>query len=102
MNELRDEVRDRYAAAAKVVATARAADDSGAEVGCCGGGCAPEDGIGVTLYDATTRAALPEEAHEQGYRRRTRDQGRDRSMRPGAGRRARARRLSVLGRSPLG
>jgi len=62
MNELRDEVRDRYAAAAKVVATARAADDSGAEAGCCGGGCAPEDGIGVTLYDATTRAALPEEA----------------------------------------
>ena len=62
MNELRDEVRDRYAAAAKVVATGRAADDNGADITSCCEGCAPEDGLGVTLYDPTTRAGLPEEA----------------------------------------
>lgn len=62
MNELRDEVRDRYAEAAKVVATGRAADDNGADISSCCDGCAPEDGNGVTLYDASTRADLPEDA----------------------------------------
>jgi SAM-dependent methyltransferase len=62
MNELRDQVRDRYAAAAKVVATGRAADDNGADLTSCSDGCAPEDGLGVTLYDPATRAGLPEEA----------------------------------------
>lgn len=62
MNELRDEVRDRYAAAAKVVATGRAADDNGADISSCCDGCAPEDGNGLTLYDPATRAGLPEEA----------------------------------------
>ena len=32
MNELREEVRERYAAAAKVVATGRAADDNGPDI----------------------------------------------------------------------
>jgi SAM-dependent methyltransferase len=62
MNDLRSEVRDRYAAAATVVATGRAADDNGADISSCCDGCAPEDGIGPTLYDASMRAGLPEEA----------------------------------------
>ena len=62
MNELRDEVRERYAAAVKVVATGRAADDSE-----CGHDellrrVPPEDGIGVVLYDPATRADVPDEA----------------------------------------
>ena len=62
MSELREQVRDRYAAAAKVVATGRAADDNGADLdGCCSGRPA-EDGAGIALYDAITRADLPEEA----------------------------------------
>jgi SAM-dependent methyltransferase len=62
MSELRERVRDRYAAAAKVVATGRAADDNGGDMaGCCSGRPA-EDGTGQALYDATTRAGLPEEA----------------------------------------
>jgi arsenite methyltransferase len=62
MNELRDEVRDRYAAVAQVVATGRAADDTGADIVSCCEGCAPEEGLGVALYDVTTRADLPEQA----------------------------------------
>ncbi len=62
MNELRDEVRDRYAAAAKVVGTGRAADDNGADITSCCEGCAPDDGNGTTLYDPSTRADLPEGA----------------------------------------
>ena len=62
MNDVRDEVRERYAAAAKVVATGRAADDNGPDITSCADGCAPEDGLGVTLYDVTTRADLPEDA----------------------------------------
>ena len=62
MNKLRSEVRDRYAAAAKVVATGRAADDNGADISSCCDGCAPEDGNGPTLYNASMRAGLPEEA----------------------------------------
>ncbi|MGH2629539.1 MAG: arsenite methyltransferase [Actinomycetota bacterium] len=62
MNELRDEVRYRYAAAVQVVATGRAADDNGADIMSCCDGCAPEEGLGVALYDVTTRADLPAEA----------------------------------------
>ncbi|HWC71790.1 MAG TPA: arsenite methyltransferase [Actinomycetota bacterium] len=62
MSELREQVRDRYAAAVKVVAAGRAADDDGADLIACCDGCAPEDGNGVALYDATTRADLPEDA----------------------------------------
>ena len=62
MNELREHVRDRYAAAAKVVASGRAADDTSADlIGCCDG-YPPEEGSGLVLYDAATRADLPEEA----------------------------------------
>ncbi|MDH5314129.1 MAG: hypothetical protein OEW66_09885, partial [Actinomycetota bacterium] len=61
-NGLRDEVRDRYAAAATVVTRGRAAADDGADTVSCCEGCAPEDGLGVTLYDATTRADLPDAA----------------------------------------
>jgi arsenite methyltransferase len=62
MTDLRNEVRDRYAAAAKVVATGRAADDNGADLSSCCDGVDPDQGIGVTLYDATLRADLPEAA----------------------------------------
>jgi arsenite methyltransferase len=58
MSDLRDEVRERYAAAALSVKDGMAADDSGDIVGCC----APEDGLGVQLYDITQRGELPEEA----------------------------------------
>ena len=61
-NGLRDEVRDRYAAAATVVTKGLAAADDGADTVSCCEGCAPEDGLGVTLYDATTRADLPDAA----------------------------------------
>jgi arsenite methyltransferase len=62
VSDLREQVRDRYAAAASVVSTGRAADDTSADTACCGGGCAPEEGLGVALYDAATREELPEEA----------------------------------------
>ncbi len=62
MSDLRNEVRDRYAAAAKVVATGRAADDNGADVTSCCEGVSPEQGVGVALYDAAVRADLPEAA----------------------------------------
>jgi arsenite methyltransferase len=62
MNELREQVRDRYAVAAKVVASGRAADDTSADLIACCDGCAPEEGSGLVLYDAATRADLPEEA----------------------------------------
>jgi arsenite methyltransferase len=58
MSELREEVRERYAAAALSVKDGMAADDSGELVGCCD----PQDGLGVQLYDITQRGELPEEA----------------------------------------
>ena len=58
MSELRERVRDRYAAAARSVKDGMAADDW-SEGACC---CDPEDGLGVQLYDVTERAGLPEEA----------------------------------------
>jgi len=65
MTELRERVRERYAAAALVVNEGRAADDGGDET-CCGPsgpmGCAPEEGIGPILYDLADREALPDAA----------------------------------------
>ncbi len=65
MTELREQVRERYAAAALVVNDGKAADDRGDET-CCGPsgsmGCAPEDGIGPTLYDLAEREVLPDAA----------------------------------------
>ncbi len=65
MTELRDHVRERYAAAALVVHEGKAADDRGDET-CCGPagsmGCEPQDGIGPTLYDLADREALPDTA----------------------------------------
>jgi arsenite methyltransferase len=58
MSDLREGVRQRYAAAAHVVREGMAANDT-AEVGGC---CPPEDGLAVKLYDVTERAELPAEA----------------------------------------
>ena len=58
MNELREEVRDRYAAAARSVKDGLAANDWDEVAGCCD----PKDGLGVQLYDVTQRQGLPEEA----------------------------------------
>jgi SAM-dependent methyltransferase len=58
MSELREEVRDRYAAAAKSVTKGLAANDWDEVAGCCD----PKDGLGVQLYDITQRGGLPEEA----------------------------------------
>ncbi|MGZ5288664.1 MAG: arsenite methyltransferase [Actinomycetota bacterium] len=65
MEELREHVRERYAAAALVVRDGWAADDRGDET-CCGSagsmGCEPQDGIGPTLYDLADREVLPDAA----------------------------------------
>jgi len=58
MNELREHVRDRYAAAARVVGEGKAADDW-SDVGRC---CEPNEGLGVRLYDAAERDELPNDA----------------------------------------
>jgi arsenite methyltransferase len=58
MNELRDEVRDRYAAAARSVKRGLAANDWDADAACCD----PEDGLGERLYDLAQRQGLPQEA----------------------------------------
>jgi SAM-dependent methyltransferase len=58
MNELREHVRDRYAAAARAVAEGKAADDWSEVAGCC----EPQEGLGVQLYDLGQRTELPEEA----------------------------------------
>ena len=58
MSDLREQVRERYAAAARVVPEGMAANDAG-EVGGC---CPPEEGLGVRLYDLAERTSLPEEA----------------------------------------
>ena len=58
MSELREEVRERYAAAARSVKDGMAANDWDAEVGCCD----PKDGLGVQLYDVAERRDLPEDA----------------------------------------
>jgi arsenite methyltransferase len=59
MSELREQVRERYAAAASVVIEGKgAANDWDAEAGCC----EPGEGLGVQLYDALQRSELPNEA----------------------------------------
>ena len=57
-DELRGEVRERYATAALTVLEGRGAAEDADGNGCC----APEDGLGPQLYDALDRAELPEEA----------------------------------------
>jgi arsenite methyltransferase len=61
VTETREQVRERYSAAARSVRVGRAADDNG-DLMCCGGGCDPVDGAALTIYDPATRAELPEEA----------------------------------------
>jgi len=58
MSELRESVRDRYAAAARAVSEGFAADDASDEA-CC---CDPADGYGVRHYDIAERGSLPDEA----------------------------------------
>ncbi len=58
MSDLREEVRRHYAAAVSGVAEGMAAGDSNQGVTCC----APEDGLGVQLYDVAERSELPEQA----------------------------------------
>jgi len=61
MNDVRDEVRSRYAAAATAVT--EAGSSGGGD--CCGGSCGPtgEEGrFGASLYDATALAGIPVEA----------------------------------------
>ncbi len=57
MDELRETVRERYAAAATSVKSGLAADDV-TEAACC----APANGYGLKFYDITERGALPDEA----------------------------------------
>ena len=58
MSGLREQVRVRYAAAAKAVEDGHAANDWDEVAGCAD----PEDGLGNRLYDPTQEGALPEEA----------------------------------------
>jgi arsenite methyltransferase len=59
MSELREQVRERYAAAASAVVEGKgAANDWGATAGCCD----PGEGLGVQLYDVSQRAELPDAA----------------------------------------
>ena len=58
MAELRDTVRDRYAAAALSVGKGQAADDWSEVAGCCD----PQDGCGVKFYDVEERGSLPQDA----------------------------------------
>jgi arsenite methyltransferase len=57
MTELRETVRERYAAAATSVRRGMAADDV-VEEACCD----PADGYGLKFYDIAERGALPDEA----------------------------------------
>jgi arsenite methyltransferase len=57
MSELRETVRERYAAAATSVKRGLAADDTTSEA--C---CSPSDGYGLKYYDITDRGTLPDEA----------------------------------------
>jgi arsenite methyltransferase len=58
MDELRETVRERYAAAAVSVKEGTASDDRSDVAGCCD----PTDGCGVRFYDVRERGALPDEA----------------------------------------
>ena len=57
MDELRETVRERYAAAATSVKRGLAADDV-TDAACC----EPANGYGLKFYDVTERGALPDEA----------------------------------------
>jgi arsenite methyltransferase len=61
VNDLREQVRERYAAAALAVGEGMAADDRG-DACCESSCCSPEEGIGPTLYDIGERESLPDEA----------------------------------------
>ncbi|HEY7478103.1 MAG TPA: arsenite methyltransferase [Actinomycetota bacterium] len=58
MNELREQVRDRYAVAARAVDDGFAANDFGEEAGCC----EPGQGLGTILYDEAQRGEVPGDA----------------------------------------
>ncbi len=58
MSDLREEVRTHYATVVGAVALGLAADDGNPNATCC----APEDGLGVQLYDSAERSEVPEEA----------------------------------------
>jgi arsenite methyltransferase len=58
MDELRETVRDRYAAMAVSVKGGTASDDRVEVDGCCD----PADGCGVRFYDVQERGTLPDEA----------------------------------------
>ena len=58
MSELREEVREHYAAAARSVKDGMAANDWDQDRSCC----PPEEGLGVQLYDVTEREQVPDEA----------------------------------------
>ena len=58
MNELREQVRERYAVAARAVDDACAANDFGDEAGCC----EPGQGLGTILYGEAERGELPDDA----------------------------------------
>ena len=65
LTDIRETVRDRYAAAAKAASDSQAAQT---DAGCCGSEvltCSPADATGVfggTLYDEASRAGVPEAA----------------------------------------
>jgi SAM-dependent methyltransferase len=58
MDELREEVRERYSASALAVIEGKGAACDEGPSSCC----APEEGLGRQLYDAFQREQLPEEA----------------------------------------
>jgi SAM-dependent methyltransferase len=58
MDELREQVRERYSASALAVIEGKGAACDEGPSGCC----APEEGLGWQLYDARQREQLPEEA----------------------------------------
>ena len=60
MTEVRDEVRERYAEAARSVSGGREA--SCCDSSCCGGSAVDEPTFGSLLYDETERGDLPQEA----------------------------------------
>ena len=68
MSDLREQVRDRYAAAATAVAGGTSAccaesAESAADASCCAPeGVAVEEGFGAELYSSDERAELPAEA----------------------------------------
>ncbi len=63
MSELREQVRERYAAAANAVVEGKGAAYDGGDAGCCDDACCtPDQGLGQQLYDVLERAELPEEA----------------------------------------